>query len=65
MASLKEKVSRRISTNVEKRISDKQGISNITIGYGPLKSYIKKKSRLWKSNFNVEMTWTNQRDISQ
>ena len=28
MASLKEKVSRRISTNVEKRISDKQGILN-------------------------------------
>ena len=30
MASLKEKVSRRISTNVEKRISDKQGISKST-----------------------------------
>jgi len=30
MASLKEKVSRRISTNVEKRISDKQGISKDT-----------------------------------
>ena len=37
MASLKEKVSRRISTNVEKRISDKQGISKGTREIGTLK----------------------------